>query len=282
MVKERNNNKLIWFYVISLIVIFCIVVFAYFIRFSFNFNTPIESWVNTASYFNGILTPPLLAITSILIFLTWQTSKKELEETKELLKIQSETQKFKDDLDIFSKRINELDKKFVSAISERDLIYILPRFLSALHNNNLVQDYYKKVIKQTYVGVPGVEQMTMEISKYIYNETFNTDDAIRGYLKLSITHNKQCLLKLLFENNEQKNHIANVMIGQILINSNVFKRRVSTLERLLDRIDGVSNTFSYIYLEELVLHFDIEIIYSLIDAGYLNVSESLDTALRNV
>ncbi|WP_350604412.1 hypothetical protein, partial [Pseudoalteromonas sp. SMN1298-MNA-CIBAN-0114] len=66
-------------------------------------------------------------------------------------------------------------------------MYILPRFLAALHNNNLLEDCYIKVMDQVRVVEPDVKQMTMNISKYIYNETFNTDDAIKDYLKLSIT-----------------------------------------------------------------------------------------------
>lgn len=268
----------------------------FFYRFGFDFSATITDWVNTATYFNNLLSPIFLFITILLLYWTWRDTKKALEiQSKELslqrreLKSnrsihekQLQTQKLKDDLDIFYRRVSELDKNFVSVISERDLMYILPRFLSALHNNNLLQDYYNKVMKHVYVVVPDVEQMTMEISKYIYNETFNTDDAIRDYLTLYITHKKQCLLKDLFERNEHKNHIVTVMIGQILINSNVFKRRINTLERLLDRIDGVSSMFFYIYIEELELHFDIEIIYLLIDSGYLIVPESLDTVLREL
>ncbi|MBB1404847.1 hypothetical protein H5079_04385 [Pseudoalteromonas sp. SG44-5] len=81
-------------YVASLSLIFFIILVFFFYQFNFNLNTPIENWVNTASYFNGILTPPLLAITSVLIFLTWRTSKSELEETKLALREQSDTQNF--------------------------------------------------------------------------------------------------------------------------------------------------------------------------------------------
>ncbi|ASM54114.1 hypothetical protein PNIG_a2053 [Pseudoalteromonas nigrifaciens] len=268
----------------------------FFYRFGFDFSATITDWINTATYFNNLLSPIFLFITILLLYWTWRDTKealeiqsnelslqrRELKSNRSIHEKQLQTQKRKDDLDIFSRRINELDKNFVSVLSERDLMYILPRFLAALHNNNLLEDCYIKVMDQVRVVEPDVKQMTMNISKYIYNETFNTDDAIKDYLKLSITHNKQCLLAHLFEIDEHRSHIFTVMIGQILINSNIFKRRVNTLERLLGRIDRVSIAFSHIYIEELELHFDIEIIFLLSDAGYLNIPEGLDTVLREL
>lgn len=48
--------------------------------FEWNERPTLESWAQFASYFNGVLSPVLLAVTSILIFLTWQSNQKELKE----------------------------------------------------------------------------------------------------------------------------------------------------------------------------------------------------------
>ncbi|WP_199529584.1 hypothetical protein [Pseudoalteromonas sp. bablab_jr010] len=75
-------------YIFVLVTILLSVLCYFFDQFSFNLDTPIENWVNTATYFNGILTPPLLAITSVLIYLTWETSKKELKATNSVLELE--------------------------------------------------------------------------------------------------------------------------------------------------------------------------------------------------
>ncbi|WP_257325960.1 hypothetical protein [Pseudoalteromonas rhizosphaerae] len=106
MSKRTKNNPVFW-YVTILLGIFAVVVFFFFIRFSFNLETPINNWVDTASYFNGILTPPLLAITSILIFLTWKTSKLELKETRKILDKQ---------LDLISTQNLTIDRPFLYQI----------------------------------------------------------------------------------------------------------------------------------------------------------------------
>lgn len=268
----------------------------FYLRFGFDFSAKITDWVDTATYFNNLLSPIFLFITILLLYWTWRDTKVALEiQSKELALQRRElrsnrsiqekhikNQKLKDDLDIFSRRINELDKRFVSPLSEKELIYFLPHFLSSLQNNDLLQNCYNKVMDHAYVNKPNIEEMIMEISKYVYGEKFNIDDAIRDYLSLSISLKKQCLLQYLFEINAYRNEILTVMIGQILINSNMFKRRIKTLERLLGRIEKVSRADTYIYIEELVLHFDIEIIYLLSDAGYLNISENVDKAIRKI
>lgn len=292
--KKKNYGAIIAILIATISSIISLGLYLY--RFGFDFSAQINDWINAATYFNNLLSPIFLFITILLLYWTWRDTKEALEiQSKELslqrreLKSnrsihekQLQTQKRKDDLDIFSRRITELDKNFVSVLSERDIIYILPRLLAALHKNNLLEACYKKVLDQVRVIEPDVEQMTMNISKYLYNENFNTDDAIKDYLKLSISHNKQCLLEHLFEIDEHRNHIFSVMIGQILINSNIFKRRVNTLERLVGRINRASRSFAHIYIEELELHFDIEIIFLLGDAGYLNIPEGLNKVLREV
>ena len=88
MSKKKNDNTTIvstCLYGFTIVVLFFVVAWYFFSSFNFNLDAPLKNWVDTASYFNGILTPPLLAITSIFIFLTWQTSKKELKATNDVL-----------------------------------------------------------------------------------------------------------------------------------------------------------------------------------------------------
>ena len=60
------------------------------LRFAINFGVDLgdqnaERWLTVASFYNNALSPGLLIISIILIFFTWQTSKKELEATREYI-----------------------------------------------------------------------------------------------------------------------------------------------------------------------------------------------------
>ncbi|MFK3858293.1 hypothetical protein [Pseudoalteromonas rhizosphaerae] len=96
-------------YVFVLVTILLSVLCYFFDQFSFNLDTPIENWVSTATYFNGILTPPLLAITSVLIYLTWETSRKELKETRKVMQQQSNTIDRPFSFQVFKGKIERFD-----------------------------------------------------------------------------------------------------------------------------------------------------------------------------
>ncbi|MDK1310042.1 hypothetical protein [Pseudoalteromonas ardens] len=78
--KVWKEYKYLSLYVFSMIMIFGIFAGFYFNRFGFKLGASHDNWVGTVTYFNNLLTPPLLAITSILIFLTWFDSKREFGE----------------------------------------------------------------------------------------------------------------------------------------------------------------------------------------------------------
>ena len=155
--KKKNYGAIFAILIATITSIISLGLFFY--RFGYDFSAQIDSWIKTATYFNNLLSPIFLFITILLLYWTWRDTKEALEiQSKELslqrreLKSnrsiherQLQAQKLKDDLDIFSRRINELDKNFVSVLSERDLIYILPKFLAALHNNKLLEDIEYKL-----------------------------------------------------------------------------------------------------------------------------------------
>ncbi|MCG9710236.1 hypothetical protein L1D46_15680, partial [Pseudoalteromonas sp. Isolate3] len=93
MTKKTNDvNKNLTKYLpwllllpITLLIVFC---FMFFSDFPVYLGTE-QSWLNTASIVNGFVTPILTFATIILLWLTWNTSKKELQETREQLSFQS-------------------------------------------------------------------------------------------------------------------------------------------------------------------------------------------------
>ena len=62
--------------------ILIIVIFGVFIHFSNYFDykpasTDLAGWMNTAIYFNNVFSPILLLLSILLLYLTWNTSKKD-------------------------------------------------------------------------------------------------------------------------------------------------------------------------------------------------------------
>ncbi|HEA14940.1 MAG TPA: hypothetical protein ENH88_00510 [Pseudoalteromonas prydzensis] len=147
--SKKGITKILCIYIFFLLLIFIVVAYLFFDRFSFDLNSPIENWVNTANYFNSILTPFLLAITSVLIFLTWSTSKKELETTNAAL-----------DLDFNFKIFDGMVKSFVNTLDTQvELEFRETAFENAW--NYLTKDFPEKIMFVEKI----VEQLHPETAK---------------------------------------------------------------------------------------------------------------------
>ncbi|ATG58232.1 MULTISPECIES: hypothetical protein [Pseudoalteromonas] len=51
----------------------------FFDRFKYNLDVPIQNWIDTAVYFNNLLSPVLLFATVLLLYWTWQDTKRGLD-----------------------------------------------------------------------------------------------------------------------------------------------------------------------------------------------------------
>lgn len=142
-INKKVLNKFLCIYLFVLLIIFIVVAFFFFQRFPFDLNSPIENWVNTASYFNNILTPILLAITSALIFVTWRTSKKELETTNSSLNLDFNFKIFEGMLRTFVNVLNEkIEKDVLESAFERAWKFLVTDFNeSKLFNQKLIEQY---------------------------------------------------------------------------------------------------------------------------------------------
>lgn len=95
------------FLLFCLLVVSCIIIIGLYITtFGIDLinNKNISNWVNTATYLNNMLQPILLITSIFLLYKTWQTSKKELSETRTLMKTQTDVllfEKVKDTLPMF-------------------------------------------------------------------------------------------------------------------------------------------------------------------------------------
>lgn len=96
-----------------------------------------DSWLNTATIINGLITPLLTSLSIVLIWMTWRVSKKELNSTRELLETQVRSQKVKDELEVFSRRATVLRSKF----------YDTKMTLDSLNKNTTVVLLLTQIIK---------------------------------------------------------------------------------------------------------------------------------------
>ncbi|WP_335991098.1 hypothetical protein [Pseudoalteromonas sp. CH_XMU1449-3] len=225
-------------YVIALVLMFLTFCGFFFSNFNFNPDTPIENWVNTASYFNGVLTPPLLAITSILIFLTWQTSKAELSQTRDSLKEQLNLQNFS--------TLQELISQLMNSLKELDLETIS---IHMVGNNITV---HKSDKKNPIEGINYKGEKSNILKKYMSRESFFLEHFT--HINKMKKENSSNLLegvtysKLFFDYREKL-----ISLGLLLqlINSEKYKKIVITT--YYPRVSMLSWIF---YLEIIASLFD--------------------------
>jgi len=88
-------------------------------------NANFQDWVNVATYFNNLFSPLFLAVSSILIYKTWSTSKDmlqlskdELGKTYSSLKEQEKISRMQLDLNVFRNKLNNLDRLLQNEVVE--------------------------------------------------------------------------------------------------------------------------------------------------------------------
>lgn len=276
--EEKNNNKPIWLYVLSLIVLFGIVFFIYIKRFDISLDAPMENWVDTASYFNGILTPPLLAITSILIFLTWQTSKKELQETKSLLEDQGERETHKFSLELFSRRVSELSERFESKEKylyrhTSDTFKVINFIGTTMQYNNLAEKLYPHFLTsfKELFRVKRNEELNLNkqdyavefILNYLMNHKASLNEIVRSY-ECSIETSDN-LIHHIEKNIQYPEILLERIVCYFLFKQETLPFEINTFYLLINKIIGAKEELKITYIEELLMNFDNKVAKKLIE-----------------
>lgn len=280
-------------YVASLSLIFFTILVFFFYQFNFNLNTPIENWVNTASYFNGILTPPLLAITSILIFLTWKTSQSELKATKVILEKQLKNQIKKDDLESIIRQSENLDNRFskthkVSDIIKLDLIFKILEILIELPEEELII-YCKNISLEDFEDIKTKEKTLVFLRGYILNLEFTKyslatiGDSIQWKdCNKSDGGTKAFLLDCL--KRQSKNPTRNIIdILGVLFYLNLKKQsEVKSFNYLIEKIYNSNSDYKTDLIEEFKLNFNLELADILIKLNNTVPDDMLHTTYRSM
>lgn len=179
-------------------------------------NVSLEGWSNVAIYFNNALSPLLMLLSVILLFLTWRTSKLELEKTQLALNSQILLQKKKNDIDIIARQSKDLKEQFEKKYDILDFVDY--EFIhSIIHTlidspSDVVIRYCKDLKEDGFSEVKTKRQAIEYTHRYIIEMTLtkktliqigesilwreNSDDggAIK-YLKLQMEDEKSFILR---------------------------------------------------------------------------------------
>lgn len=202
----KLSNILPWLLVLPL---FLLILFAitFYLDFPVYLGTE-QSWLNTASIVNGFVTPMLTFATIILLWLTWNTSKKELKETREQLSFQSARDTLLIILDDLLVTLNNeitpspsqinscAEWKIHTGFSEYEKVHL--KRLANIDFKECYVDEMAYIIKNSFEGKDKSELQSM-IQDYIIHRKFehlnqsSLDDGAYGYLIFShylISHGK--------------------------------------------------------------------------------------------
>lgn len=124
--------------------LFCFLSFCVFIlNFDFNFSIKeFKPWLDTASYFNNLLTPAILVLTVWYVFRTLKVSKTELHETRTLLDIQIQELKQNSQLELYRHRITSFKKICGSQVDIEMLRQVLLKLTSNKPSKTLLENEY--------------------------------------------------------------------------------------------------------------------------------------------
>ncbi|MBB1419806.1 hypothetical protein H5187_21430 [Pseudoalteromonas sp. SG44-1] len=81
--KEKKQRNFTYWVIFSFLLIVISFVVHFYLRFGWSYESNLDTWVKTASYFNNILSPVLVTVTIILLFMTWKDNKSELKQIRE-------------------------------------------------------------------------------------------------------------------------------------------------------------------------------------------------------
>ncbi len=127
------------------------VLFTYNFEFYFG-NQSVDQWLSVASFYNNALTPGLLLVSIILIFFTWQTSKKELEATRIYI---HDSKRF----DLFKVHLREFSDDLNKSISNELIRDSIDQFVELPEPKLL--EYMDDYFKQNRLALPQAKNLKL-------------------------------------------------------------------------------------------------------------------------
>jgi hypothetical protein len=211
----------------------------------------VDAWLNTAAIINGLITPILTLAGVVLIWFTWQTSKKELEATNEVLELDKAVKIFTAMIDATNKLLNkrvtskQISKVFNLIVKEwHDGDYKGLQVFENNDENSILNEKFKLLIdppKYTHLDL-----MTnfgrINVANVLPLEPFNKenflDDALKFHLinmytkRLDKEDRPSPINKVIIILEYIQLYKSNEMISDTLVNLFLFNIEDSVLEAL--------------------------------------------------
>ncbi len=244
-----------------------------------------SAWNNTATIINGLISPILALVSIVLLWMTWVTTKSEMKLTRRLLDIQLIEEKKKNSLEIFSRRINNLNDKINKKIDIRtssnvanDLINLLHGTASCDDRVNLSKLLTNHVSENFNSG--SSEVTAAELTSLIFNRGFYVSTALHRYV---VSINKE--LKPDFSScikMKDKEECLNILLGYHFYSSNEFNVINNALSRLINNICEYDEITKNELFEEFALTFDMELAKAIIGMPRSEINEEAKVAIRKM
>jgi hypothetical protein len=244
-----------------------------------------SAWNNTATIINGLISPILALVSIVLLWMTWVTTKSEMKLTRRLLDIQLIEEKKKNSLEIFSRRINNLNDKINKKIDIRtssnvanDLINLLHGAASCDDRVNLSKLLTNHVSENFNSG--SSEVTAAELTSLIFNRGFYVSTALHRYV---VSINKE--LKPDFSScikMKDKEECLNILLGYHFYSSNEFNVINNALSRLINNICEYDEITKNELFEEFALNFDMELAKAIIGMPSSEINEEAKVAIRKM
>jgi hypothetical protein len=152
MTNENRNGLLLLKYIPYLLLIPICLLILFIVLFVGDFPSYLgteKSWLNTSQILNALLTPILTLASIILIALTWLTTKKEMETTRNQLAEQILYQRRKDEIDLVSRQALNLATMINKNQKVADLLdaYTLKEVLGKIYllKNTKVERFFERL-----------------------------------------------------------------------------------------------------------------------------------------
>ncbi|MEM5552409.1 hypothetical protein WNY63_16915 [Pseudoalteromonas neustonica] len=249
--KNKNYSAIIAVIVATLVSVISLLIFLY--RFGFNFNAPIKSWIDGATYFNNLLSPIFIFITILLLYWTWKDTKEGLElQRKDNLfnSICLTFTSYTDDFISKSKVTSIFSEEFVDNVEVTD-----PDFISTFEIMRLLGNSYLQFGEDVERGQHIEEQFDLQ-SRVAYLEQLRINKA---QVVIFATYAYR-LYSSLTEESHQKTFIL-LLYGKLgierLISLVLVKESVrEIIESAGDGTTDIRNEIEFLKIASLLPHTD--------------------------
>lgn len=232
----------------------------------------LDSWKDTSSILNSLISPILLFFSVVLLWLTWRTSRSELIETRKVINKQLSNQRRKDDLDILSRQTLYLNDKMNKKLKIFDLYNIsahdeLFNFLEELYQNSdpRLIEFYKSIGFNYEEAQSSTNDFAEQLYLKLYPIEYSQNELVLRGSMLGHNYNEFDYFShcIRLKSHKVKNIFLDVF--SMIYMRNIHKNQnFISIMLLLRKIHNTQSDHKKELIEEFKLTFNLEIAKNLI------------------